>query len=441
MIQKIIDFFRTEIWRIRSATLSPPKSLLLQQLRIIVLAIRGFDEDRCTLRASALTFYTLLSIVPVVAMLFGIAKGFGFENMLEQQILTNLQWQPDLAHKIIEFANSMLENTRGGLIAGIGIGVLFWTVLKLLGHIEHSFNAIWGITRARSLARKFSDYMSAMLICPVLLIMASSLTVIITSQIEHIVQKLALLQTVSPFIFAGLKLLPYGVIWLLFSFLYMFIPNTRVKPLAGIVAGIIAGTLYQLVQLAYISFQVGVAKYNAIYGGFAALPLFLIWLETSWVIVLLGAEISFACQNVKTYEFEPDCLHASHSLRKLLALTIARMSIDTFEQSAPAPTAAAISTRLGLPIRLTNSIIDELTTAGILSQIQNDPDEEFGLQPARDPQQLTIGAVFLALEKQGTNTAPIISNAAFAAISDRVALLEKTIESAPDNVALKDIAI
>ena len=304
MISKILNFIKTDIWRIRLKDQPRKKTLLIKPLRIILLALRGFDENKCQLRASALTFYTLLSIVPVVAMAFGISKGFGLDKMLEKQLLEKLPGQQEVVTQIITFARTLLDNTKGGMIAGIGVAVLFWTVIKVLGNIEKSFNDIWGIKEARSLGRRFSDYLSVMLLCPVLLIMSSGATVFLATQITLLTEKFAFLGVFAPAIFLIVKLLPFCVIWALFSFIYIFMPNTKVYFKSGLIAGIAAGTIYQVVQWIYINFQVGVSKYNAIYGSFAALPLFLVWLQLSWLIVLLGVEISFARQNVDTYEFE-----------------------------------------------------------------------------------------------------------------------------------------
>lgn len=228
-IAQIIQFVTTDIWRIRSRKLSKTRSFWLEQFRVILLAFRGFNEDQCQLRASALTFYSLLSIVPVVAMAFGIAKGFGLETLLEKQLYARLPGQEEIIGQIVAFAHSFLENTRGGVIAGIGIVVLFWTVIKVLGNIEKSFNGIWGIKKQRSISRKFSDYLSIMLICPVLLIVSSSATVLIASQVTLIMEKISLLGFLSPAIMFLLNFLPYLVLWALFTFIYIFMPNVKVK--------------------------------------------------------------------------------------------------------------------------------------------------------------------------------------------------------------------
>jgi len=434
-----IQFLKTDIWRIRSSKLTGQKSFWIRQLRIILLAIRGFGEDKCQLRASALTYYSLMSVVPVVAMAFGIAKGFDFEKLLEEKILGGLPGQEEVAQQIIGFARSFLENSRGGLIAGIGIVALFWTVIKVLGNIESSFNDIWGIRAARTAGRKFGDYLSIMLICPILIIMSSSVTVLVTSQITLIVEKLAFLGPVGDAVLFSLRVLPYAVIWIVFTFIYKFLPNTRVQLKSALIAGIIAGTSFQVVQLIYIYFQVGVAKYGAIYGSFAALPLFLIWLQLSWLIVLFGAEVSFAEQNVDTYEFEADCLKVSHSFRDLLSLNIAHLCVKKFRQAEKALSADEVSHELEIPVRLVRQILYELVEARVLSEVKLDDRETMAYQPARDIDDLTITNVLNQLNQQGVNWIPLDNTGDLEKLKGRLMQFQEVIEKSPANVPLKDI--
>lgn len=438
-LSETIQFLKTDIWRIRSSKLTGQKSFWIRQLRIILLAIRGFGEDKCQLRASALTYYSLMSIVPVAAMAFGIAKGFGFEKLLEEKILGGLPGQEEVAQQIIGFARSFLENSRGGLIAGIGIVALFWTVIKVLGNIESSFNDIWGIRAARTAGRKFGDYLSIMLICPILIIMSSSVTVLVTSQITLIVEKLAFLGPVGDAVLFSLRVLPYAVIWIVFTFIYKFLPNTRVQLKSALIAGIIAGTSFQVVQLIYIYFQVGVAKYGAIYGSFAALPLFLIWLQLSWLIVLFGAEVSFAEQNVETYEFEADCLKVSHSFRELLSLNIAHLCVKKFRQAEKALSADEVSHELEIPVRLVRQILFELVEARVLSEVKLDDRETMAYQPARDIEDLTITNVLNQLNRRGVNWIPLDNTGDLEKLKGRLMQFQEGIEKSPANVPLKDI--
>lgn len=406
-IKKVKDFLTTGIWRIRADKLPRPKSFLLRQLRIIVLAWRGFDEDKCKLRASALTFYSLLSIVPMVAMAFGIAKGFGFEKHLQEILIEKFPGQEDVVMYIISFAQAMLEKTQGGLIAGIGIAVLFWAVIKVLGQIESSFNDVWGIKQSRSFGRKFSDYMSVMLICPILLIMSSSMTVMITSQVTLIMEKISILGAFSPVIMFSLKFLPFVFLWILFTFFYAFMPNTKVLIRSAFLGGVVAGTIYQITQWGYITFQIGASKYGAIYGSFAALPLFLIWLQISWLIMLFGAEISFAEQNVETYEFEPDSLKVSGRFKRLLALRITHLCVKNFSKAKTPWTAAQIAHRLEIPVRLVRQILFELTESGILVQVRFSDLNEVSYQPAKNIEDLTIQDVLETMDAHGISDIPV----------------------------------
>ena len=372
-------------------------------------------------------------------MAFGIAKGFGFEKRLERQLLEQFQGQEEVITRVITFAESLLTNTKGGVLAGVGIVVLFWAVIKVLSNIEASFNDIWGIREARSWGRKFSDYLSVMLLGPILMILSSSVTVFITTQVTLIMEKIALLGVFSPLISFILKVLPYGIIWVLFTFLYIFMPNTKVTFKSGLLAGIIAGTIYQIVQFGYITFQVGAAKYNAIYGSFAALPLFLVWLQLSWLIVLFGAEFSFAHQNVDTYEFEPDSLKVSSLFKRLLSLRIAHLLVSNFAQGGRPLTATQISHRLETPIRLVHQILFELTAAGIVSDTQTEEYKEPGYQPARDINTLTIRFVIDALDDRGTDAIPVAETEEGKVLSTILQTFRDEVARSPSNRLLKDI--
>lgn len=439
LISKTIDFLRTDIWRISLKTLPGKRSFLIRQLRVIILAVRGFDEDKCQLRASALTFYSLLSFVPVVAMAFGIAKGFGFEKLLEKELLEKFPSQQEVLSQVIGFAHSMLENTKGGMIAGIGLLVLFWTVIKVLSHIERSFNDVWEIKEGRRFGRKFGDYLSIMLIAPLLIILSSSITVFIQTQIELITEKIAVLGMFSAFIFPLFSLSPYVVIWLLFTFLYVFLPNTKVDFKSGVLAGIVAGTLFQVTQLLYISFQVGVAQYNAIYGSFAALPLFLVWLQISWLIVLFGAEISFAHQNVDTYEFESDCKQISADFKQLLSLQIAHLLVKTFANGELPLTASQISHSLEIPIRLVRQILYELAQSGTLAEVKTEDEQIFAYQPACDIHGFTVKFIIDALEQHGTSNLPVAQTKELHILSDTLKTFKDAMEHSPENRLLIDI--
>lgn len=391
-ILNIKRFLEIEIWKISVHELPSLKAFFIRYLRILIVTIERFWKEKVYLRASALTFYSLLSIVPVFAMVFGIAKGFGFERILEQQIRDQFfrELPPDVINRIITSANNLLTTTRGSMIAGIGLIALFWTIIRVIGNIELAFNEIWGIKKQRPFGRKFSDYLSAMLICPVLLIISSSITVFIKTQVAHIANKIALLGYFSSIIFFALKFFPLFVLWGLFTFLYMLLPNTNVKFTSGLFAGIIAGTIYQLAQWAYITFQIGVAKYNAIYGSFAALPLFLIWLQISWIIVLLGAEFSYAHQNIEMFEFEPDMRDITPYGWTVLSIAVIKKIAKNFCEGKSPLTEAQICDSLKIPRSIISKILEDLVNMNLLCIIKTDDNQEKAFQPSIDPHSLTI---------------------------------------------------
>jgi membrane protein len=439
MKQRIINFITRDIWRINISKIPKNRFFIIRNMRIAILALRGFNEDKCSLRSSALTFYTLLSIVPIFAMAFGIAKGFGFEKLLEQQILEKFPTQNDVIVNIINFANNMLENTKGGIVGGIGVIVLFWAVIKVLTNIEQSFNDIWGVKKMRDMGRRLSDYLSIMLICPVFLILSSGLTIFVRAQAVMITQKISLLGAISPAIYFLLEFLPYTVMWSIFIFIYIFIPNTKVNFKSGIIAGIIAGTIYQVVQMVYVNFQIGVGKYNAIYGSFAALPLFLVWLQLSWRIVLFGAEVSFAHQNVDTYEFEPDCLSASVSFRRLVALRVVNLLVKNFAEGKNPLSAVAMSHELEIPIRLLRDILSELLSANIVSEIRTDQDKVLAYNPAFDINLMTIKYVMDKLDERGSDNIPIAQSKELSRIRNSIKDFGDLIGKSPSNLCLKDV--
>lgn len=439
MIARIMHFFKYDIWNMQLEQISATRAFLFKFIRIVVLAVRGFDEDKCLLRASALTFYTMLSIVPVLAMAFGVAKGFGFEKLLERQILERMQGQEEIANYMISFSSAMLDNTRGGMVAGIGIVLLFWAVIKLLGNIETSFNAIWGVEKGRSMSRKFCDYLSAMMLCPILLIMAGGINVLISSQVRDIVAKLPLLELVGPVIFSLLNLFPYCVMWALFTFLYMFMPNIKVRFKAGIVGGIVGGTLFQILQMVYISFQIGVAQYNAIYGGFAALPLFLIWLNISWLVVLLGAEITFAFQHADTYEFEPECRTLSPGYKRLMTLWVMHILVTCFEKGDCPPGADDISMHLRMPARLVQQILTDLTLCSMVAEVNLAGKTGIRYQPARDISSITIASVLEALESHGGSGLPVNDTEELKKLEHCLDRFRTLVSQSPENSVLASL--
>ena len=439
MISQMMHFFKEDVWQLQIRDLPPVKAFFLKIFKIVLTSIRGFHEDNCQLRASALSLLTMLSIVPVLAMAFVFAKGFGYEKLLQKQIIQQIPEQEALLKEIIFFAQNLLETAKGGLVAGIGVVVLLYAVVKILSHIEQSFNDIWGIKKSRSIGRKISDYLSLMLVYPVMMILSSSITVFLTTQVSQLSEKAALLGYLSSFLLSLLKLSPWVLIWALFSFIYIFMPNTRIRFKSGVISGILAGSLYQLVQFGYITLQVGMAKYNAIYGSFAALPLFMIWLQLSWTIVLLGGEISYSHQNFDVNEADFDPAEMSPFSRKRIALQITHFIVYEFKKGGKPLTESHILDLLEIPVRPLRHIINDLLESGILATVYDQESGDPAYLPARDPDLLTVGFVINALETEGKDHILIPETEALKTFDETLSVFWSTIHQAPLNKKLKEI--
>jgi membrane protein len=428
MLKKIKHFFETEILAADLSSKSLRRRFIIRQIKILAFAFKGFFEDRAALRASSLTYFTMLSIVPIFAMGFGIAKGFGFEDRMNEAIDRSFQEQDQMINWIKDMVGNLLDNTKGGLVAGIGFILLFWSVIQVLNNIELSFNDIWQVKKARSPIRKFSDYLAMMIITPFAIALSGSITVKINQAANNF-----------EFIQPMLKLVPYASIWLLFTVIYLVMPNTKVKFRYALIAGIIAGTLTMLVQWGYFEFQVGVTRFNTLYGSFAAIPLFLLWLQITWLIVLMGAEISFAYQNIESFEFESEALSLNHDNKRILSLLIAHFIIKNFEEGGRAKKNEELSHELGIPLRLVNQLLFDMVESGIMAELATDNPKERSYQPAMDINKITVDVLYTKLEKHGGDHMLVTE-------SDKVKKITKIHEhlldgmrESPSNILIKDI--
>ncbi len=439
MVQKVVRFISRDMWHIRAKKLPLGQSLWLRPLRALVLSFTEFNRDNCSLHASALTFFCLLSIVPVFAMAFGIAKGFGLEKLLHERLM-ELDGQQEVIQQVIQFSESMLQNTKGGVIAGVGVMLLFWSVIRVLQSIEKSFNHIFAVKKERTLARKLADYLTIMLICPLLLILSGSLTVFISTQLTNIVSHTGSVGVlIGPVTTWFLKLLPFLIFWFLLAFLYVVMPNTYVKRRSAFFGAIIAGTLYQLVQVVYIKSQMVASSLGAVYGSFAAFPLFLIWMQISWQIVLYGAELAFAHQNEETYEFEEESRQASCALQKEVALLLTRAAVRNFCEGKAPVELHAFAHQYEIPIRLARSAAEKLRRAGVLNEIEDSTKDTELYQPARDVADISIQYVFSAWDNEGTAELGVEENAEFSKLKAAVAQLQQSITLNPANILLKNL--
>jgi len=441
-ILKIVDwithFITVEVWRLRLEEYPKHIAESLKYLRVFLVSFRRFNEDNVQSRASSLTYYSLLALVPILAMGFGIAKGFGFDKDLEQRLVDNFMGQEEVLNWIISFAHNMLDNTQGGLLAGVGLAVLFWSVMKMMWNIENAFNYIWQIKKGRSYVRQFTDYFSVMLIAPVFIFLASSGQVFVATQLDQFVSGIELVN-LRPAVILLMKSIPYVLTWLLFTVLYIVMPNTKVNFTSALIAGILAGTAFLVVQWFYIVAQMGMSRYNVIYGSFAALPLLLFWLRASWIIVLLGAEVSFAKQNVDQYEMESESMHISTYANRAYSILLLGKIVRLFVDGEKPLTTQDMATQMKLPIRLVRSVITNLVVSELVSEVCTAKEKVHAYAPSKDVRLYTIKYVIETLDKNGVNR---IMQAPTNELNKVLLIQEnllKTIENSQDNILLQEL--
>jgi membrane protein len=434
--EQIKKFFEQDIWKISVKDKHPVFSFFVRQGRIIFIASKGFNRDKIQLRASALSFYTLLSIVPVLAMVFGISKGFGLENYLKNILTERFSGHQEVLDVLMGFVDKYLGRINEGFLTGIGLIILFWSVLKVFGNIESSFNNIWQIKKSRMFTRQFTDYISLLIIAPVLLIITSSFNV---SQLASVSESLPFLHYLDTFLKILVRILSLTLIWFVFTLIYIIIPNTKVRFIPALIAGIIAGTLFQLLQWGYVNFQSLLSSYGAIYGTFAALPLFMMWLELSWLITLVGAEISYAYQNAASYEQEAQGVQVSQKNRRALVLLVAHRIIKAFTEGKPPMNADDIASQLAIPVRLVRDIIYDLINAKIINEIYTQEIREIAYQPALDPAKITISYVIDAIDNQGQYVIFDTESTDHVKFNSIIDSFYDDVRNSPKNTALKEL--
>lgn len=258
---------------------------------------QGFYDHRLLENASALSYYTLMSLVPILAVLFGIAKGFGIDAIFEQEVLNAVPNQEVLAQQVVNFSRRLLEESRGGVIAGVGIIVLLWSFLGLIASFERALNDIWHQKQGRTTVRRLTDFLGFIVLCPLFFVIVSSTTLFLTSETVSYFQEWGIFETVSPYLTLLFKLIPILLTFVIFTFFYMYIPNMDVPIFPTLFAAFLTAIIFHAAQWAYVTFQMSISSYGTIYGSFAAIPLFLIWLQISWLITLFGAELSYRFSN------------------------------------------------------------------------------------------------------------------------------------------------
>ena len=437
MWERINNFFVKKIWDIDLASLSRFKTFLIKTLRLIYVGIREFLKGQLTHRAMSLVFTTLLSIVPLLAVSFSVLKAFGVHNQIEpflHNFLAPLGPKGgEVTQKILEF----IRNMKVGILGSIGLTLLIYTVISLIHKVEIAFNYIWKIKRPRSFARRFSDYLSVLLVGPVLIFSALSLTASLMS--TTVVQKILSIEPLGTvFYFTG-KIIPYIFVCAAFTFIYIFIPSTKVKIRSALTGGIFAGILWETTGWVFSSFIASSTKYPAIYSGFAILILFMIWVYLNWLIVLVGAKVSFYHQYPQALSIKGGVLLLSNRLKEKLSILIMFLIGYNFYHNKSPWNLDSLVERLELPIEPVQNVLCTLQRRGLIMETGDDPPSYL---PSKDIETISLKEILDSVRAPEEDSRAIEEKFISTAEVDKIIkTMDESIAEALKNKTIKSLII
>lgn len=372
----------------------------INTIKTLNLSVRSFFNSDLQTQACAMTYRTLLAIVPALALVFAIGRGFGLQKVIQDELLEMFPAQKTAVEYALNFVDSYLSQSSEGIFLGVGILFLLWTLISLIGNIEDTFNLIWGVKEGRSIGRKITDYTAMLLILPVVMVCASGLTMLLSSTLNALFH----FSFMTPVISVIIELSSWVLIWLFFTLLYVLMPNTRVKFINAILPGILAGTGYMVLQWLFVTGQMYVARYNAIYGSFSFLPLMLIWLQLVYVVMFAGAVICYSSQNIFMYSFRDAIETISSSYYAQLTIAVCAIITQRFLNGEGATTVKYLAGHYNLPPRLVSIACGRMVKSGVLSIAEIDHRHEVsGYQPGVNPDTLTVSELFARLDKCGSS--------------------------------------
>lgn len=436
-IKNAIHFLSYDIWRLNPENFSNKRNISYNILKTIMLTVRNVQEQDIAASSRSLTYRTILSLVPLLAVLFAIARGFGFENIVQSEFFRYVGGENETVKMVVDFINNSLEHAKGSVFTGVGIALLLYTIILLFSDIENNFNRIWQVSQGRTIQRRVTDYFAMVLLIPIFMLLNSGLNIMISSSTAYFDTFSYIL---NPIVTQLLNILPFILIIVVLTFTYKLMPNTKVKFGNALIGGIVAGTAFQLFQMIYLSGQVWITKYNAIYGTFAAIPLLLLWLQLSWFIVLIGAELTYSAQNVRKFSFDKETKNISRRYKDFFTLMITSVIVQRFAEELPPLTADQLSEKCKVPLRLTNIIIQDLQDLQIISPtpVPNDP-RLMAYQPAIDINLITVNFLMTKIDSKGSEDFMIDQEGEFAEHWDALAETRVCMYDTSKDVLLKDL--
>ncbi|MBQ7448952.1 MAG: YihY/virulence factor BrkB family protein [Paludibacteraceae bacterium] len=395
--KKIYQFIRYDIWHRTGEEFSLWRRIGFLTLRTIILSVRGFMDDQLNIRANALTYSMIFALVPILAAVLAIAKGFGFEGVIESYLQNSALGDMGVVPALMGIVQRYLDTTQNGVFLGIGLLILLWSVYWFFQNIEQDFNDIWQVKNSRNVGKQIMAYLSILLLIPIVLVVSSGLSMFVHSTLAQT----RFFDAMTPLWTFFIKLLPFILCWLIFSLLYWAVPNTKVKFWSAVIPGVIIGTLFELLQMLSFLLLAFLSRTSLVYGAFAALPILLFWLQLTCLFLLVGAELSFAIQNNEEFDYEQDIKFMSRRYKDCITFYLAYKVVKRFEQQLQPQTAHEIAKENHIPTRLVNQLLGRLTESKILIEISSDELDDRTFVPAFDINKLTVGKVFDAIGSQG----------------------------------------
>ena len=397
---EIVDFVRYDLWRRTSTEMdSRSKRIGYSIIRTIVLVVRGFTSKDLTDKAKSLTYSLIFAIVPIMAMIVAVAQGFGVADIIEAQLNKSFLGETGLVPTIMDMVQRYLETAQGGLFIGIGIVILLWAIYSFFQSVESAFNKIWNVQRSRSILRQVTTYIAIVVMIPVLIVCSAGINILVHSAFEGFTSKGAFVEF---FHNSGGQFLQFLMCWLLFTLMYISIPNTKVRFLSALIPGVLMGTLFQLLQMFSVYLIAILSRTSIVYGAFATIPILMTLLQYTSLLILIGAEMSYAIQNNEEFEYEQDLNLMSRRYKDFVMLYLLNVIIKRFEADEAPLTAHELAIRDHLPIRLVNQLLSRLVETGILREVYVENEEDNTFQPALDTHKISLGMVMKRIDGQGS---------------------------------------
>ena len=398
-LQQIREFIQYDLWRQSHMEIHAPKKRWLYRfLQTIILVARGFKDQVLVVRANSLSFALLFAFIPMMALIYAIARGFGFEEIVKSTISSSFLAEANVATVLLEWIERYLETARDGFFLGIGLIVLIWAVYAFFNMLENSFNSIWNVKQSRSFARRMTNYVMTLLLVPVLVVVTSGISIFLNST-EVLASVLDGIVPIRKFM---LRFLPFVATTGVFTWIFIAIPNTKVKFSSAIIPGILMGLLYQVVQALSMYLVVLFTRMSFVYGAFSAIPLVLIWLNVTCWLLLIGAELAFAIQNNDMFAYEKDLKAMSRRYKDYVMLYLLSVIIRRFEAGEAPQTAQDMAADNQLPIRLVQQLLSRLEETAIVRRVYIEDEEEHAFLPALDTKSITVEMVIGRISAQGT---------------------------------------